>query len=107
VHIVVEALRLARLPEAEYTLFGAPTEPYLGHLRLAAERVPGLTFRAFGGFGQAELPMLLADIDAVVIPSNVWESYSIVAREALACRVPVLASRLAALPEAMRESETG
>ena len=47
------------------------------------------------------------DVDAVIIPSLVWETYSIVAREAMACGVPVIASRIGALPEAVRDGENG
>ena len=43
----------------------------------------------------------------MIIPSLVWETFSIVAREAMACGVPVIASRLGALPEAVREGENG
>jgi glycosyltransferase involved in cell wall biosynthesis len=106
-HVAIEALRMARLAETRYTVFGAVTEPYLLDLRAAAERVPGLTFRAYGHFEQSELPVLLADVDVLLIPSLVWETYSIVAHEAFALGVPAVASRRGALPEAIREGENG
>ena len=106
-HVVVDALRRARLPAARYTLFGAVEQPYMRELREAAEHIDGLELRSYGPYEPTLLPLLLADVDFVVIPSVVWESFSIVAREAMACGVPVIASRLGALPEALREGENG
>jgi glycosyltransferase involved in cell wall biosynthesis len=106
-HVAIEALRLARLDAARLTLFGVPTHPYFGRLLRAAEQVENLEFRGYGAFEPSELRLLLSDVDAVIIPSLVWESYSIAAREALACGVPVLASRSGALPEAIRHGGNG
>lgn len=107
VHILVDALRQARLPKARLTLFGVITQPYFTNLLEAVEKIENLEFRAYGGFDPAELPALLGGVDAVVVPSMWWETYSIVLREALACGIPVIASRLGALPEAVRDGENG
>ncbi len=106
-HIVVEALRIARLPAVRYTLFGALTQPYTRDLRETADRNAGVELHTFGPYEPTLLPVLLANVDAVIVPSLVWETFSIVAREALACGVPVIASRIGALPEAVREGENG
>ena len=106
-HVVVDALRLAQLAAVRLTLFGGLVQPYFGELLDAADDVADLELRAFGGFTPKDLPFLLADIDAVVIPSLVWETYSIVAREALSLGIPVIASRIGALPEAIRDGENG
>lgn len=106
-HVVVESLRKARLPAVRYTLFGALTQPYAARLRRTAERNSGLELQTYGAFEPSSLPDLLAQVDAVVVPSLVWETFSIVAREAMACGVPVIASRLGALPEAVRDGENG
>jgi glycosyltransferase involved in cell wall biosynthesis len=105
-HVVVEALRLVEIP-ARYTIFGLPLQPAASELREAAEAVPGLELRLFGGFQPAHLPVLLADVDAAVVPSLVPETFSIVTREAFACGLPVIASRIGALPEAIRHGEDG
>jgi glycosyltransferase involved in cell wall biosynthesis len=105
--VVIDALRKARLPEVSYTLLGALEQPYARRLRKAAERIEGLELRTYGAYDPSSLPALLAGIDAVIVPSLVWETFSIVAREAMACGVPVIASRLGALPEAVREGENG
>jgi glycosyltransferase involved in cell wall biosynthesis len=105
-HVVVEALRLAEIP-ARYTILGIPLQPAASELREAAEAVPGLELRLFGGFQPAHLPVLLADVDAAIVPSLVPETFSIVTREAFACGLPVIASRIGALPEAIRPGENG
>lgn len=106
-HIVVEALRKACMPAVRYTLFGALEQPYAQRLRKSAERIDGVELSTYGVYDSSFLPQLLANVDAVIIPSLVWETFSIVAREAMACGVPVIASRLGALPEAVREGENG
>ena len=105
-HVVLDALRLAEIP-ARYTIFGIPLQPAASELREAAEEIPGLELRLFGGFQPAHLPVLLADADVAIVPSLVPETFSIVAREAFACGVPVIASRIGALPEAIRPGEDG
>lgn len=107
VHILVDALRQAQLPNARLTLFGVVTQPYFGELLETAQKIDNLQFQAYGGFEVAELPILLGGVDVVVVPSIWWETYSIVIREAFACGIPVIASRLGALPEAVRDGKNG
>jgi glycosyltransferase involved in cell wall biosynthesis len=106
-HLVLDALRLARLPSARLSLFGEAYLPYYRGLARLASELENVEFHAYGRFEPIELPILLEDVDAVIIPSLVWESYSIVAREAMACGIPVIASRLGALPEAIRHGQNG
>ena len=107
IHVLLEAVRLARLPSVRVTLIGDYYPPYLRELRSTAERIESLELRGYGRFEPVELPTLLADVDAVIVPSLVWETYSIVTHEAMACGVPVIASRLGALPEAVRHGQNG
>jgi glycosyltransferase involved in cell wall biosynthesis len=81
--------------------------PQASHLQEAAEEVPGLDLRLFGEFSPARLPELLADADLLVVPSLVAETYSIVTREGFACGLPAIASRIGALPEAIRPGDNG
>jgi glycosyltransferase involved in cell wall biosynthesis len=106
-HIAIEALRRADLPAARYTIFGMPLAPQASRLQEAAEEIPGLDLRLFGEFSPARLPVLLADVDLLVVPSLVAETYSIVTREGFACGLPVIASRIGALPEAIRPGDNG
>ncbi|HLH65511.1 MAG TPA: glycosyltransferase, partial [Solirubrobacteraceae bacterium] len=67
----------------------------------------GLELLVYGPYDPRGLPQLLADVHAVIVPSLVWESYSIVTREALSLGVPVIASRSGALAEAIRDGSNG
>jgi glycosyltransferase involved in cell wall biosynthesis len=104
--VAAEALRLAGIP-ARYTVFGIQMEPEARHLRETAALAPNLELELFGEFSPAQLPTLLAGVDAVVVPSIVPETFSIVAREAFACGIPVIASEIGALPEAIRPDDNG
>jgi glycosyltransferase involved in cell wall biosynthesis len=105
-HIVIEALRQAAIP-ARYTIFGIALQPGAEALRKAAAKAPDLDLRLFGGFPPSFLPALLADAEAVIVPSLVPETFSIVTRESFACGLPVIASRIGALPEAIHDGEDG
>ncbi|MDF1797660.1 MAG: glycosyltransferase [Planctomycetota bacterium] len=60
-----------------------------------------------GGFARADLPDILAGVDLIVVPSTWYENYPIVIREALAAGRPVIASRLGALSESVRDGVDG
>jgi glycosyltransferase involved in cell wall biosynthesis len=106
-HIVVDALRRAQVGPVRYTLFGQVVDDYARALRQVAADVPGLDLRLYGAFRPGELSALLEPVDLAIVPSIVWETYSIAAREAFACGVPVVAARLGALPEAVRDGDNG
>lgn len=105
--VVLDALRLAALPRVAYTIFGVALPPLAAELQEAGDEVPGLELRLANGFVPSHLPALLAESDVVVVPSMVPETYSIVAREAFACGIPVIASRTGALADAIRTGENG
>jgi glycosyltransferase involved in cell wall biosynthesis len=107
-HVILDALRIANFPSVNLIVIGHfPEQEYASRLRETARTIPGLTLRMYGKYERHELPFLLLDTDCVVVPSLVPEAGPIVPREALAQGVPVLAARLGALRELIREGENG
>jgi glycosyltransferase involved in cell wall biosynthesis len=108
VHVIVEALRQARLPCVRLLVAGdAADRRYLHELERAAGDVPGLQLVVHEPYELHEVPGLLEDVDCVLVPSQWPETFGIVAREALVQGVPILAARAGGLPEAVLEGQNG
>jgi len=104
VHVLLEAF--ARLRSGvELSLWGDSTDrPYVELLKQRSAEV-GALWR--GPYERPELPRIMADIDAVVVPSIWVENYPLVIREAFSAHRPVLTSRFGALPESVRDGVDG
>jgi len=85
--------------------YGDPADPFLTEVRALAAGDSRIEFRP--PFNQAALPQILAEADVVVVPSRCYETYSLIAREALLAGLPVVASRLGALPEVVKDGVNG
>jgi glycosyltransferase involved in cell wall biosynthesis len=92
-----------QFPSAHYVIIG--DGPLRGELEA---RIDGLGLR-----GQAHLAgwhsdaaRLMPAFDIFLMPS-VWEGFGLVALEAMAARLPVIASKVSALPEIVVDRETG
>jgi glycosyltransferase involved in cell wall biosynthesis len=108
VHVILDVLRGADLGPVELLVIGqTPNQHYVNELHEQAAKIPDLNFRFYGAFKQAEFPYLLSDVDCAVAPSLVPEAGPLVPREVLARGVPVLASRVGALPEIVADGENG
>ena len=104
VHILVEAFGGVR-GSAELWVAGDESlaPGYVSRLRTQAS--PNVRF--LGKLTQEEVQAMLVQADAVVVPSLWYETFSLIAHEAFAAGVPVVASRLGALAEAVREGVDG
>ncbi|HMH18494.1 MAG TPA: glycosyltransferase family 4 protein [Burkholderiales bacterium] len=103
--IIVSAM--PRLPgDVHYLVIGAGTEAE--SLRAHASAL-GVADRVhlIGRVEHPELPEVLSQADIYVQPSIGEESFGISVVEAMACRLPVLASDIGALPEVVVDGETG
>lgn len=92
-----------QVPDAHYVIVGD------GPLRstLAAEADGyGLQARVHFLGWRDDARALMAAFDVLLSPSH-WEGFGLVLLEAMAARVPVIATRVSAIPEIVRDGETG
>ncbi len=92
VHTAVEAMR--GVPNASLHLWGdaAALPDYVRRLQ-----EPAVIFE--GRFAEEEKPRVFGAMDVLIVPSIGLESFGLAAREAMACGVPVIATRGGALSE--------
>lgn len=90
-------------PEAHYVIIGdgALRET----LRAEAEAL-GIAARVHFAGWRADAAARMVAFDFFLMPS-LWEGFGLVMLEAMAARLPILASRVSALPEIVVEGETG
>lgn len=106
-HVVVRALQLIPAAPLELRLFGGSfhEQSYEASLRGLAARDERVSFR--GAYDHADLPAILSELDAVVIPSLWHENLPSVGLNAVAAAVPVLASDVGGLRELVDEYQCG
>ena len=106
VDLLVRAFRDVRNPAARLEIRGpAPDDTFSTRL----QRVAVLDDRISLGPGlpHEDVASFLASLDLLVVPSRFQESFSLVAHEALAAGVPVLASDAGAIPEVVAAGANG
>ena len=92
----------------QLTIYGSSGDDggaYDGNLHELAADDPRIKFA--GPYLRQDMGTLLAETDVVVVPSLVPETYCLVAREALMNHVPVVGSRIGAIPEAVIHEVNG
>ncbi|HKP74108.1 MAG TPA: glycosyltransferase, partial [Longimicrobiaceae bacterium] len=90
----------AALPDAHLVLAGkGPEEERVREMLADAPRAHFLGFRA-------DVPEVLRAMDVLAVPSH-WEGFGLVAAEALAAGVPVVAANASSLPEIVRDGREG
>ncbi len=105
VHVLIEAFN--RLDErASLTIYGSErTFPdYVAELKRLA-RHPNIRFA--GLLEPQQVGAALRQMDCLVVPSLWYENSPLVIQEAFGVGVPVVASRLGALPEKVKDGSTG
>jgi glycosyltransferase involved in cell wall biosynthesis len=108
VDILIKAFRCVEDLNAQLHIHGTSSQHELDYeesLWKAAGQDDRIKF--CGRYQEEEVAKVFQTIDALVIPSLCYESYSFTLHEALASRVPVIASAIACLDEKIQDSVTG
>ncbi len=94
---------LERVPDAHLAIVGGGAlEPYLRDLA----REVGVPDHVHVLGPRKDVPAFMHAIDAFAMPS-IWEGFGIVLLEAMAAARPIVASRVATIPEVVEDGETG
>ena len=104
----IEAATLVRqrFGACTFNLYGnGHDRPHLEGRVAARGQAGAIRFHDFVPHGQ--LPGVLDTFDLLAVPSVCPEAYSVLAVEAQAMQVPVVASRIGGLPETVRHARTG
>jgi rhamnosyltransferase len=106
-HLLLAALKGLPPDAIEASLYGAVLpywQPYVDQLQAQAA---GLPIRFCGSYRHEQFPEILAAHDVLVMPMICEETFSLVAREALAAGLPVVAARRGALPAVIEDGVNG
>ncbi|WP_310467431.1 glycosyltransferase [Sphingomonas sp.] len=100
--ILLDAVRRFPLSHIQFDIVGDRILAPAGR----GSAVAGDNITCHGWLKRSEITALLANVDAVVMPSR-WEAFGLVAIEAMRAGVPVIASDRGALPEVVENGATG
>jgi len=102
--VLLDAWALADLDDRAELVIGG-TGPEEDDLRRRSERLRGVRF--VGRVGTAEHAAFYQGAWVAVMPTVTGEGFGLMAAEAMACGVPVIATRQGALPEIVRDGDNG
>lgn len=103
-HVLAEAARGIPAERARIRLYG----PADAESRKYLERVAGPGRLEFhGAYTRDQLPHILSEVDVIIVPSIGQETVGLATLEAQAAGVPVVGSRVGAIPEMIRHGENG
>jgi glycosyltransferase involved in cell wall biosynthesis len=107
VHVLVKAVRSTSNPRLKMKIYGSPDgqrDYYETLLDLAGgdDRI-----QFMGHFEDEELPEIMSNLSALVIPSTYYENYPFTMLTGLAYRLPTIASNIGGMPELIRDGLNG
>jgi len=105
-HILVEAFTRLNPKNALLKIYGsAPDESYGKRLTSMAATNANIEF--CGVYPEGRTGDVLSNVDVVVVPSLCYENYPMTLHEALACNIPVIATKLGGMAEKIKEGFNG
>jgi glycosyltransferase involved in cell wall biosynthesis len=107
IHLMIDAFKLLPGGKATLTIYGSRTSWTANYYDRLKEQAKGFSVDFRGPYKREFLAETLIDQDVVVLPSIWPETFSIVIREANSLGLPIIASRIGAIPEAVREGING
>jgi glycosyltransferase involved in cell wall biosynthesis len=107
VDFMIQAFRQLNAPNTELWVHGfeLPNTPFSKRLHDLADGDPRIHFT--GGYAASDLPRILNQLDVLLIPPLWHETFSFVTREAILAGLPVIASRMGGIPEAIEDGVNG
>jgi glycosyltransferase involved in cell wall biosynthesis len=109
---IIEAIEIAKATERPLRIAAKTSElfgerAYYQDVFLPALKEAGSSVEYLGELEQADRDLLFAESYASLMPGSWPEPFGLVAIEALACGTPIIARRVGALPEIIREGADG
>ena len=109
---IVEAIEIAQATDRPLRIAAkvgpwAPEQDYYAQVFKPALEAAGSSIEFLGELDEADRDALFAESYAVLMPGSWPEPFGLVAIEALACGTPVVARRVGALPEIIRDGVDG
>ena len=113
-HVLIEAMKRIQNPKIHLLVAGSPklwvlstksaTSTYEERIRHESKR---LNVKFLGNRSKEELVYLYNMADAIVFPSIYEEAFGYTIAEAMACSKPIIATKVGAVPELVKNNETG
>ncbi|MFN0207238.1 MAG: glycosyltransferase [Planctomycetota bacterium] len=110
VHVLIDAINKLPAGSCITKIYGSisPWHEVVNYEEQLRSRVrPSHPVEFAGRYKNSDLPQILANLDVVVVPSLWFESYCMTIREGFLANVPVIASRLGPMADAIEHEITG
>ena len=113
IHILAQAIPLIwkAIPEVQFTFVPAPMgkgrgSPHDAYREILGSLIEDRRVQVVAPVSRAKMPQFYIDATLCVVPS-LWEGFGYVCAEAMACGLPVIASRIGGLEEIVEEGRSG
>ena len=94
------------IPNVKLLLAGADVEDYASTLNKKIIDLGLKEYVHFLGF-RNNIPELLRQVDVLAVPSQAYESFGLINVEAMAMKIPVVATNVGGIPEVVEDGITG